>query len=63
MQSLALFLLAALAQANPVDHDNLNSRQSEVPPITISNLVVSGSGCPQGSVSTSISSDSTVSLQ
>ena len=63
MHSLALLVAAALATANPVDRAQLKSRQA--PPvdlITIANLTTSGSGCPTGSVSTSLSTDGTVSL-
>lgn len=56
---LAAFLLPVLAAANPVP------RSGDVPSpeeITIVDTTYSGNGCPQGSVSTSTSTDKTVSL-
>jgi len=58
-----LLLLPVLVTANPLDADftPLNRRQS--PPadqIIINDTSTSGNGCPQGSVSTSLSPDSTV---
>lgn len=61
MHSLFLLVVAALATANPVELARVNSRQAPSQ-ITIGNLVVSGSGCPAGSVTQSLSPDGSVSL-
>ncbi len=58
MQFIAALLLPALVLANPVAN-----RQSKGPPpdeIKIISAQSSGNGCPQGSVSSTISPDRTV---
>jgi len=56
MYSSLLLLLPVLAAANPV---GLERRAN--PQITIVDAQTSGTGCPQGTVSTSLSLDGTVS--
>jgi hypothetical protein len=59
----AAFLLPVLAAANPVPAaENLVARADAPDPaqITIVDSTYSGNGCPQGSVSTSTSTDKTV---
>jgi len=57
MYSSLLLLLPVLAAANPI---GLERRDD--PKITIINAQTSGTGCPQGTVSTSLSPDGTVSF-
>ena len=65
MISAALFLLPALAAATPLNsaYTPLDSRDAGPPldQITIVDSAYSGNGCPQGSVSTTLSPDKTVS--
>ncbi|RDL42345.1 Uncharacterized protein BP5553_02324 [Venustampulla echinocandica] len=58
----ALLLLPALAVASPLNADFVPLERRQAPPadqITITSASSSGSGCPQGSVSTSLSDDKT----
>jgi len=59
MRSIASLLLPALAAASPLELRNTpgNPDPSQ---ITISSATASGNGCPQGSFSTTISTDKTV---
>ncbi|KAF4634277.1 hypothetical protein G7Y89_g3834 [Cudoniella acicularis] len=59
----ALLLLPALVLASPLDSDFTTKERRQSPPsdqITIASASSSGNGCPQGSVSTSLSPDKTV---
>lgn len=59
----ALLLLPAFVIATPLDAEFTPLERRQAPPtdqITITDTSTSGNGCPQGSVSTSISPDKTV---
>ncbi|KAK0725965.1 hypothetical protein B0H67DRAFT_481092 [Lasiosphaeris hirsuta] len=62
MRSFAAFLLPALAVASPVAQTGTNGWADQPDPsqIQIQSSSFSGNGCPQGTVSTSISPDKTV---
>ena len=60
MKSFAAFLLPALAMAAPALNPNLSGDMPDPKDIQIVSASFSGNGCPQGSVSTSISPDRTV---
>lgn len=62
MRSFAAFLLPALAVASPIAQTSPDGWSDGPDPsqIQILSAAFSGNGCPQGSVSTSISPDRTV---
>ena len=61
MQLTSLLLLLAPAFANPILTSDLDRRQGPPPDqITILDAQTSGSGCPAGTVSTTMSTDRTV---
>jgi NifU-like protein involved in Fe-S cluster formation len=62
MRSLAAFLLPALVAATPIAQNSGDGWAASVSPddITITSATYSGNGCPQNTVSTSISTDATV---
>lgn len=65
MYTVALLILPALIAASPLNSDYTPLERRVDPPadqITIVSASSSGNGCPQGSVSTTLSPDKTVSL-
>lgn len=61
MKTFTLALLAAYAAANPIQVRDVGDVAADVPDkVTIGSSSYSGTGCPQGSVSTIISDDKTV---